>query len=280
LRRNEKDKMSKIQGKTALITGGAQGMGRAVAELLLKKGARQVILWDIRPELLEKTAAEIRGHGFTVVTDVVDVSRTSDVIAAAARAEAAGPVDILINNAGIIVGKNFVDHTHDDIDRTMAINTSALMHLTREILPGMLARRSGHIVNIASAGGMTPNPRMAAYCASKWAVIGWSDTLRVEMERGKTGVKVTTVTPYYVDTGMFAGVRSPLLPLVKTPNAARAIVRGIEWDRIFVRMPWSIYLMPLMRGLLPGRLYDWVVGDGLRVYHTMDHFTGRDASPK
>ena len=272
--------MSKIEGKTALITGGAQGMGRAVAELLLKKGARQVILWDIRGDLLDKAAAEIRAQGFTVVTDVVDVSRTNDVIAAAARAEAAGPVDILINNAGIIVGKTFVDHTHDDIDRTMTINSSALMHLTREILPGMIARKSGHIVNIASAAGMTPNPRMSAYCASKWAVIGWSDSLRVEMQRGRTGVQVTTVTPYYVDTGMFAGVQSPLLPLVKTQNAARAIVRGIERNRIFVRMPALIYAMPLLRGLLPGRLYDWVVGDGLRVYRTMDNFTGRDASPK
>jgi hypothetical protein len=75
---------------------------------------------------------------------------------------------------------------------------------------------------------------------------------------------------------MFAGVRSPLLPLVKTPKAARAIVRGIERDRIFVRMPALIYAMPLMRGLLPGRLYDWVVGDGLRVYRTMDHFRGRE----
>ena len=96
-----------------MITGGVQGMGRAVAELLLKKGARQVILWDIRADLLDRTAAEIRAQGFTVVTDIVDVSRTNDVIAAAARAESAGPVDILVNNAGIIVGKNFVDHTHD-----------------------------------------------------------------------------------------------------------------------------------------------------------------------
>jgi short-subunit dehydrogenase len=268
--------MSRVQGTTALITGGAQGMGRAVAELLLKKGARQVVLWDVRRDLLDQTATEIRGQGFTVVTDIVDVARTSDVIAAAARAEAAGPVDILINNAGIIVGKEFVDHTHDDIDRTMAINTSALMHLTREILPGMMARGSGHIVNIASAAGMGPNPRMSVYCASKSAVIGWSDSLRVEMERGHTGVKVTTVTPYYVDTGMFAGVRSPLPPLVKKANAARAIVRGIERDRMFVRMPALIYAMPLARGLLPGRLYDWVVGDGLRVYKTMDKFKGRD----
>jgi len=251
-------------------------MGRTVAELLLAKGARQVILWDIQPELLEQTATALRANGYAVVTDIVDVSRTEDLIAAAARAEAVGPVDILINNAGIIVGKEFVAHTHADIDRTMEINTAALMHLTREILPGMLARGGGHIVNIASAAGMGPNPRMSVYCASKWAVIGWSDTLRVEMQRGRTGIKVTTVTPYYVDTGMFAGVRSPLLPLVKTPKAARAIVRGIERDRIFVRMPALIYAMPLMRGLLPGRLYDWVVGDGLRVYRTMDHFRGRE----
>jgi all-trans-retinol dehydrogenase (NAD+) len=268
--------MGRIAGKTALITGGAQGMGRAVAELLLQKGARQVILWDIQQELLEKTAAALRAKGQAVVTDIVDVSRTEDLIAAASRAEAAGPVDILINNAGIIVGKEFVNHTHEDIDRSLAINTTALMHLTREILPGMMARGRGHIVNIASAAGMVANPKMSAYCASKWAVIGWSDTLRLEMERGRTGVKVTTVTPYYVNTGMFAGVRSPFLPLVKTEKAARAIVRGIERDSIWVRMPALIYTLPLLRGLLPTRLFDLVVGDGLRVYRTMDEFKGRD----
>ncbi len=131
-------------------------------------------------------------------------------------------------------------------------------------------------MNIASAAGMVSNPRMSVYCASKAAVLYWSDSLRLEMERGRTGVKVTTVTPYYIDTGMFAGVRSPWLPLVKTDRAARAIVNGVRRNRIFVRMPWMIYLLPMARGLMPQRIFDVVVGRGLGVYKTMDEFKGRD----
>jgi short-subunit dehydrogenase len=267
--------MSRIAGARVLITGGAQGLGRAVAELLLNQGAAHAILWDIQRDLLEKTAGELRATGHSVQIEVVDVSRTDDLLTAAVRAMADGPIDILINNAGVIVGKPFVAHTHAEIDRTMDVNASALMHLTREILPGMIARGTGHIVNIASAAGMAPNPNMSAYCGSKAAVIQWSDTLRVEMERGRTGVHVTTVTPYYIDTGMFAGVQSPFLPLVKTAAAARAIVRGIERDKIYVRMPLLIHAMPLLRGLMTARMYDVIAGSWLRVYKTMDNFRGR-----
>jgi short-subunit dehydrogenase len=267
--------MSKIAGSRVLITGAAQGLGRAVAELLLARGAAQVILWDIQPTLLEQAVAELRGAGHSVDCDVVDVSNTQQLAVAARRALSHGPVDILINNAGVIVGKSFVQHSHADIDRTMGVNASALLHLTLELLPPMIDRGRGHIVNIASAAGMGPNPNMSAYCGSKAAVIGWSETLRVEMERAGTGVHVTTVTPYYIDTGMFAGVESPFLPLVKTATAARAIVRGIERNKLAVRMPWLIYAMPTLRGLMPTRVYDLVVGKGLRVYRTMDHFRGR-----
>jgi short-subunit dehydrogenase len=267
--------MSQIAGSRVLITGGAQGLGRGVAELLLQKGVAHVILWDIQPTLLEQTVAELQTAGHSVEGEIVDVAHNDGLVLAARRVVQRGPVDILINNAGVIVGKPFVAHTHAEIDRTMDVNASALMHLSLALLPQMIERGSGHIVNIASAAGMGPNPNMSVYCGSKAAVIGWSETLRVEMDLASTGVKVTTVTPYYIDTGMFAGVQSPLLPLVKTAYAARAIVRGIERDKIYVRMPLLIYAMPLLRGLMPARLYDLIAGKGLRVYRTMDKFKGR-----
>jgi all-trans-retinol dehydrogenase (NAD+) len=267
--------MSEIRGKSVLITGGAQGLGRRTAELLLAAGAGTVVLWDIQRERVEQTAAEMRKSGGEVRTDVVDVSKTAEMMAAVERLRGDGvEIDILINNAGIIVGKDFIDHTQDEIDRTMSINSTALMHLTRALLPGMMERKSGHIVNIASAAGMVSNPRMSVYCASKAAVIYWSDSLRLEMERARTGVRVTTVTPYYIDTGMFAGVRSPILPLLKTDHAARTIVRGIQRNRVFVRMPWWIYTLPIARGLMPTRFFDLVVGRGLGVYRTMEQFKG------
>jgi hypothetical protein len=148
------------------------------------------------------------------------------------------------------------------------------MHLTLELLPSMTGRGSGHIVNIASAAGLVANPRMSVYCASKWAVIGWSDSLRLEMERLRTGVRVTTVTPFYINTGMFAGVRS-VIPILEPEEAVRRILRGVARNRVFVRMPGIIYLLPLVRGLLPLRAFDWFVGTVLGVYKTMNGFKGR-----
>jgi short-subunit dehydrogenase len=169
----------------------------------------------------------------------------------------------------------FAEHGHADIARIIDVNTLAPMYVTRAFLPGMLARRSGHVVNIASAAGLVSNPKMSVYCASKWAVIGWSDSLRIEMEQGRTGVGVTTVTPYYIDTGMFEGVRSPLIPILKPAYVADRIVGAVKSDRIFLRLPRLIEFVPLLRGILPVRWFDKIGGEWLGVYHSMDDFRGR-----
>jgi all-trans-retinol dehydrogenase (NAD+) len=274
--------MSHITNAVVLVTGAASGIGRRVAERCLARGARHVIAWDVAPAALEATLAEWRAGGQAVSGAVVDVTDTTRVREAAGQALAAhGTVDILVNNAGIVVGKTFDRHTHADIDRTLAVNSAAPMHLALELLPAMVAKGAGHVVNIASAAGLVANPRMSVYCASKWAVVGWSDTLYLELRRQAPGVRVTTVTPYYANTGMFAGVRSPnpLLPIVSPESVARAIVRGIERNYRFVRVPLIIRLLPLFRGLLPGPLFDLVVGKGFGVYASMEHFTGRPGEP-
>lgn len=185
-----------------------------------------------------------------------------------------GPVDVLINNAGIIVGKYFHEHSLEDIDRTLDVNAKAPMYISREFLPEMLARNSGHICNIASSAGLTSNPKMAVYAASKWALIGWSDSLRLELQQLKKAVKITTVNPYYIDTGMFKGVRSKI-PLLKQEKVAKKIIKAIENDRIFLTMPWSTRFVRLSQGILPLGVYDWVTGKVLGIYKTMEHFEGR-----
>jgi short-subunit dehydrogenase len=267
--------MSHIQGRSVLITGGASGIGRIMAGMVVERKARSLILWDINARELDAAVGELKSVHPQVHGRTVNVADLEDVVRASREAQdAAGGVDILINNAGIVVGRYFHEHTHSDIDRTLSINTLAPMHITLEFLPQMLQRGSGHIVNIASAAGMVANPRMSAYCASKWGVIGWSDSLRLELERLNPGVRVTTVTPYYIDTGMFAGVRS-LIPIVKPRVAAQRIVRGIEKDKLFVRMPFIVNLLPFVRGILPLRCFDFIVGRVLRVYSTMNEFKGR-----
>ena len=268
--------MSQIEAKTVLVTGGASGIGYLMGKLLLQEGAGRLVVWDIQEDAMNQVVEEFTGLGHRVDGFVVNVADLAQVQRTVREMqERAIEVDLLINNAGIIVGKQFSDHSHEDIARTMDINALAPMHLTREVLPGMLERGSGHIVNIASAAGMVSNPQMSVYCASKWAVIGWSDSLRIEMERAKTGVRVTTVTPYYIDTGMFAGVRSRVIPILKPEYVAREIVAAIKRDQIFLRLPRILNLVPLLRGLLPTRWFDRIGGEWLGVYRSMKTFKGR-----
>ncbi|RQG70360.1 SDR family oxidoreductase [Pseudomonas aeruginosa] len=267
--------MSEIRGKTVLVTGGASGIGLLMGHRLLDEGAAHLVIWDVQAEALLRTVAELndKGHqvfGFQV--DLADLERIREVVQEMDAASMV--VDILINNAGVVTGRPFAEHSLAEIARTLDVNTLAPMYVARELLPGMLARRSGHIVNIASAAGLVSNPKMSVYCASKWALIGWSDSLRIEMEQGHTGVRVTTVTPYYIDTGMFAGVRSPIIPILQPAPVADRIIAAIKADRIFLRLPWLINLVPLLRGLLPARWFDRVGGRWLGVYHSMDDFKG------
>jgi hypothetical protein len=274
----ERNEMSTLTGANLLITGAAQGMGKLVATLAAERKAARLILWDVRDDLLHVTAEDLRSRfpQTMLVTQTVDVSDTPALLRAA---DAAGPVDILLNNAGVIVGKPFVEHTTAEIDHTIAVNTTALMYLTRVLLPAMIGRGRGHVVNIASAAGLLANPGMSVYCASKWAVVGWSESLLLEMREARSGVHVTTVMPYYVGTGMFAGVTSSLfLPLMQPEHAARKIIRAIEKDQPRLRIPWQIYGLPVLKGLLPASLFDLVVGKGLGVYQGMKTFTGRNTS--
>jgi all-trans-retinol dehydrogenase (NAD+) len=268
--------MSRIDGATVLITGGASGIGYLTGKLLLEGAAERLVIWDIQDEAMEAVAGELTKRGHRVDAFQVDVTDREQVRTVLREMRARGiGVDLLINNAGIIVGSEFVDHSHEEIHRTMAVNALAPMHLAREILPEMLERGSGHVVNIASAAGMVSNPGMSVYCASKWAVIGWSDALRIEMERSKSGVRVTTVVPYFIDTGMFRGVRSRLLPILEPEHVAREIVAAIRKDRILLRLPRSLNLLPLLRAALPVRWFDRIGGEWAGVYHTMSTFKGR-----
>lgn len=272
--------MGSFRGKNVLITGGAAGIGKIMGRLALERGAARLVIWDINKNALDSTVSEFCSLNYSVHGFIVDVSDVEQIKSAAAEVRnTVGHIDILINNAGIIVGKFFNLHSHLDIQKTMQINTDALMHVSIEFLQQMIDRKSGHICNISSAAGMIANPGMSVYCASKWAVIGWSESLRLEMKQSRSGVNITTVTPYYISTGMFSGVKS-LIPLIKPEKAARCIIKGIEKNRKFVRIPWLIYLLQFTRGIMPVSLFDWFLGGLLGVYKSMSTFTGHAAAEK
>jgi short-subunit dehydrogenase len=279
--------MSAFKGKRVLITGGASGIGKLMGGMALDKGAAALVIWDIDQESIESVVRELgqkskaQGRAGRVYGMRVDVSNQAMV---ADRYEQTkrevGEMDILINSAGIITSnKTFDQCTPDEINRTMMVNALAPMYVAQQVLPDMVARDSGHICNIGSAGGMISNPRMSIYAASKWATIGWSDSVRIELREMRSRVRVTTIAPYYITTGMFDGVRSKIFPLLRPENVASRILRAIERDTAFkMFMPWipcPHHFIRLLQGILPIRVFDWLVGRVLGIYHTMDHFTGR-----
>jgi short-subunit dehydrogenase len=244
-----------------------------MSRLSLERGA-SVVVWDINAQALTDTVAELSRTG-SIVGYRADLSDCEQITQTARKTIAeVGMIDILINNAGVVTGDFFHAHEPEDIAQTVAVNMLAPMYLTRIFLRDAIARKSGHVCNIASMASLISNPKMSVYAASKWAITGWSDSLRLEMTRLKTQVKVTTVLPYYINTGMFDGVRS-LIPLLDQEKVALKIIRAIERDRIFLDMPCSHRLVRLMQGLLPVRWFDLVAGEWLGIYRTMEHFTGR-----
>jgi len=271
-----------IKDKTVLVTGGAQGIGRLVGEYLLQAGAKKLIIWDIDKRGCHEASRELRNAGHRVQFYVADTSKLADVERTAGSIlKNVGEIDILVLAAGIVVGKNFVEHSHADIDRSINTNLLGVMHVTRAFLPHMIERGSGHIVTIASAAGLLPNRRMTAYVASKWGLVGWSESLRLELEKLGRKLHVTTVTPSYISTGMFEGVRAPLLtPILKPEKIARKIVSAINSNKILVRAPFMVHFIPLLRGILPSRLFDFVAGKIFGVYDSMTTFTGRRRPPQ
>ncbi len=259
-----------MQNKRVLITGGASGIGRILSRRMLEQGA-EVIIWDISDKNIADTLAELTPKG--IITGYqLDISDYTKVAETAAKV---GDIDVLINNAGIVVGRDFTEHTITDIDRVMGVNLSAPLYLTHQFLPGMINRGGGNICNIASMAGTVSNPRMSVYAASKWALFGWSDSLRLEMERAKTNVHVTTILPYYINTGMFDGVKSNI-PILKPERAAAAIMRSIQRGTRIKSIPgWLYPTTRLAQGVLPLPLYDFVVGRLFGIYTTMDNFVGR-----
>lgn len=273
--------MRDAAGRTVLVTGAAMGMGRMFAERAVAEGASAVVLLDVNADALHETAGHLSGGGTRVLEEVVDVRRLSAVRAAAKRvATAVGPVEILINNAGVVRGNRYFWETDPVADTrfTLEVNTLAPMYLARVFLPGMIeATGPCRLVNIASAAGLTANPRMAAYAASKWAVVGWSDSVRLELEQaGHSHVKVTTVCPYYVKTGMFDGARSaPLLPLLEPEDVVDATWRAMCNGEPMLVMPRTVVLSEAVKGIVPIGVRDFIADRVLGIYRTMEDFTGR-----
>lgn len=270
--------MSAIANSHILITGGASGIGLKMAERALEQGAAKLAIWDINTENLAEYNEQLTDFRDRIYTYKVDVSDPKQIYQSAKKLQAEmNHLDILINNAGIVAGQPFHKQNMADIDKTVAVNLLGVMHTTRAFLPQMIERSTGHIVNIASAVAHMGNPNMSVYAGSKWGVRGWSESLRIELKN--QNITVTSVEPGYIDTGMFKGVTPPLLtPLLDPENVSRRILRAVEKNKIHLRTPFMVKLLPFLKGVLPTKIFDFVAGKLFKVYHSMDTFTGRTSA--
>lgn len=250
--------MTDINGKRALVTGAASGIGRVLATHLANAGAR-LVLWDIDDEALSQFCTELVEAGFVADMYTCDLTRREEVSAVAAQTLAqGGPVDILVNNAGIVSGKSLLELSDREIEQTFEVNTLALFWTVRAFLPSMLERDSGHIVTVASAAGFAGTAKLTDYCSSKFAAVGFDEALRLELQQMNSRVITTVVCPYFVNTGMFDGAKtrfSWLLPILNPELVARRVVKAISKNRRRLVMPWFVYTVWPSR-LLPVRWFD------------------------
>jgi NAD(P)-dependent dehydrogenase (short-subunit alcohol dehydrogenase family) len=197
-----------FKDKVVVITGAASGIGRATAKAFAQKGADLVIA-DNNAQRLEETAGEIKAIGARVLTRQVDVSDRNQVESFAKFViSERGHVDILINNAGVGVGGPLLDTNIEDFEWIFSINYWGVLYGLKYFLPHMVARNYGHVVNTASGAGLCSIPAMSAYCSTKFAVVGLSETLRAEVRR--FGIGVSTICPGVINTNIIPQSRMHL----------------------------------------------------------------------
>merc|ERR1712136_25981 len=187
-----------------------------------------------------------------------------------------GEIDILVNNAGIVTGKPFLESEDSSIRKTMQVNSMAHFWTLKAFLPGMLERNDGHIVTIASAMGLVGAPGLVDYCTSKFAAVGIAETIDVELyQMKKTGVHSTLVCPLHINTGMFAGVDSPIIPFLEASYVVDSIVDGVLRNyRKVILPPIFMRIMMILKWLLPTKsVYE--MSASLNLMDAMKTFTGR-----
>jgi NAD(P)-dependent dehydrogenase (short-subunit alcohol dehydrogenase family) len=242
-----------LAGRRVLVTGGGAGIGKAIARRFAADGA-EVLLADVNAAAGEQAAHELRGTGGKARAYALDVTDKDAVRALHARIlEEAGPVDVLVNNAGLVFGGPFLDVPLERHLLTYTVNVLGMVAVTHAFLPDLLASSDAHVVNIASASAYVGLPMGATYASSKWAVLGFSESLELELRlQGHRHVHVTTACPSYVSTGLFDGARPPLFTrLLTAERLAERVRNAVVANRRFVRTPWLVAVTPFLKGTLP-----------------------------
>lgn len=245
-----------LKGKIAVITGASSGIGRATAIALARKGC-SVVLAARRREELEATAAACRQFGVRaepIVTDVTDPRACSSLIDRAISTF--GAVDLLVNNAGFAIFDPIVSARREDLHAMMETNFFGTVYCTQAVLPHMIERGSGAIVNVASIVGLMGYGMMGFYSSTKFAMVGFSESLRAEV--GRQGVEVSLVCPGTTETDFFQSAErgkipgaSRLVPGIKPETVAEAIVRAAERGSYRKIVPSAAHLYIRFKEIFP-----------------------------
>jgi NAD(P)-dependent dehydrogenase (short-subunit alcohol dehydrogenase family) len=239
-----------LHGKVAVVTGGGRGIGKALALALASEGCR-VAIGDVDAASAEAAAAELGGDAIGLALDVTDRPGFTAFLDEVERR--LGPIDVLVNNAGIMPVGPLDEEDDATAIRVLEINLHGVIHGTKEAMRRMKPRGTGHIVNIASMAGKGGAPYLATYCASKHGVVGLSEAVRAEL-RG-TGVESSVVLPYFVRTELIAGIdETPTVPHSAPEEVADAVIDALQYNRFEVWIPRRLRPTWALSNLLPRRV--------------------------
>jgi NAD(P)-dependent dehydrogenase (short-subunit alcohol dehydrogenase family) len=238
-----------LAGQSIAVTGGGNGIGRAIATQFVRAGAR-VTIGDLDIDAANELVQMLGDAADAVELDVSDPDAFRGFLDAAEQRH--GPLDVMVNNAGVDWMSPFHEEPDGVTRRQVDVNVLGTIYGTRTALQRMLARRRGHIVNVASGAGRVPLPGSSSYSATKHAIVGLTESLRLEY-RG-SGVRFSLIQPSQVDTAMIEGQPRPrLLPVVTPDDVATAVLAAVRDDRFEVWVPASQGVSAKFSALLPRR---------------------------
>jgi len=235
-----------LSGKVVAITGGARGIGKATATALVRKGCR-VAIGDLDLNLAEQTAAELGGGTIAVALDVTDRGSFAAFLDEAGRE--LGPLDVVVNNAGIMPVTPFADESDDSVKRQLDINVYGVIVGMQLAIERMRPRNGGQIVNLASQAGKGGFPGIATYSATKHAVVGVSEAVRAELR--ETDIEIACVMPTVVNTELTSGVGQKMIKAVEASDVADEIVDALEVPRFDVWVPRENGILFKLVALMP-----------------------------
>lgn len=254
-----KYQMKNISGEIALVTGGAGGLGRALALSLVKHGAI-VVIWDINQKGIDETLKLIKAAGGTCYGYICDLRNREDIYKTAKLVQAeVGQVNILINNAGVINIGIFWKTSDDLLSRIMEVNIMSQMWTVKAFLPAMIKSNKGHIVNISSLVGLMGCPVIVDYCSSKYAVIGFSEALQMELDFHGYNIYTTVVCPVFIQsTGIPAAKYSGILPILNPQEVAERTITSLRCNTELVLLPSYMQFLLFFKRLLPRYFSFWI----------------------